>query len=51
MRLQDLLLSLTRAHGIAALIATHDLDEARHLSDRVLPRNTAGPQRAGRTRT
>jgi sulfonate transport system ATP-binding protein len=36
MRLQDLLLSLTRAHGTAALIVTHDLDEALYLGDRVL---------------
>ncbi|WP_052400440.1 ABC transporter ATP-binding protein [Paraburkholderia ginsengisoli] len=48
MRLQDLLLSLTRAHGIAALIVTHDLDEALYLSDRVLLLSTTGPQRAGR---
>jgi sulfonate transport system ATP-binding protein len=36
MRLQDLLLSITRAHRMAALIVTHDLDEALYLSDRVL---------------
>ena len=48
MRLQDLLLSLTRAHGTAALIVTHDLDEALYLSDRVLLLNTAGPKGAGR---
>ncbi|MFM0741990.1 ABC transporter ATP-binding protein [Paraburkholderia xenovorans] len=48
MRLQDLLLSLTRAHGTAALIVTHDLDEALYLSDRVLLLNTAGPHGAGR---
>ncbi|CAB3751030.1 ABC transporter ATP-binding protein [Paraburkholderia humisilvae] len=36
MRLQDLLLSITRAHGMAALVVTHDLDEALLLSDRVL---------------
>jgi sulfonate transport system ATP-binding protein len=47
-RLQDLLLSLTHAHGTAALIVTHDLDEALYLSDRVLLLNAAGPQRAGR---
>ncbi|MFM0716319.1 ABC transporter ATP-binding protein [Paraburkholderia strydomiana] len=47
-RLQDLLLSLTRAHGTAALIVTHDLDEALYLSDRVLLLNAAGPHRAGR---
>jgi sulfonate transport system ATP-binding protein len=48
MRLQDLLLSLTGAHGTAALIVTHDLDEALYLSDRVLLLNTTGPQGAGR---
>jgi sulfonate transport system ATP-binding protein len=48
MRLQDLLLSLTRAHGTAALIVTHDLDEALYLSDRVLLLNTTGPRAAGR---
>lgn len=36
MRLQDLLLALTRSHGTAALLVTHDLDEALYLSDRVL---------------
>jgi len=36
MRLQDLLLTLTRSHGTAALLVTHDLDEALYLSDRVL---------------
>jgi sulfonate transport system ATP-binding protein len=48
MRLQDLLLSLTRLHGTAALIVTHDLDEALYLSDRVLLLSTAGPSGAGR---
>jgi sulfonate transport system ATP-binding protein len=48
MRLQDLVLSLTRAHGTAALIDTHKLDEPLHLSDRLLLLDTAGPQRAGR---
>ncbi|WP_236002375.1 ABC transporter ATP-binding protein [Paraburkholderia elongata] len=47
-RLQDLLLSLTRAHATAALIVTHDLDEALYLSDRVLLLNTAGQHGAGR---
>ena len=36
MRLQALLLSVTRSHGTAALLVTHDLDEALYLSDRVL---------------
>jgi sulfonate transport system ATP-binding protein len=36
MRLQALLLSVARAHGTAALLVTHDLDEALYLSDRVL---------------
>ncbi|CAH2924205.1 MAG: unnamed protein product [uncultured Paraburkholderia sp.] len=35
-RLQDLLLSLTRSHGTAALLVTHDLDEALYVSDRVV---------------
>jgi sulfonate transport system ATP-binding protein len=35
-RLQDLLLTLARSRGTAALIVTHDLDEAVYLSDRVL---------------
>jgi sulfonate transport system ATP-binding protein len=48
MRLQDLLLSLTRAHGTAALLVTHDLDEALYLSDRVLLLNTTGPHGCGR---
>ena len=48
MRLQNLLLSLTRAHGTAALIVTHDLDEALYLSDRVLLLNTTGPYGSGR---
>jgi sulfonate transport system ATP-binding protein len=36
MRLQALLLSVTHSHGTAALLVTHDLDEALYLSDRVL---------------
>lgn len=36
MRLQDLLLSITQAHRMAALVVTHDIDEALLLSDRVL---------------
>jgi sulfonate transport system ATP-binding protein len=36
MRLQDLLLAVTRTHRMAALIVTHDIDEALLLSDRVL---------------
>lgn len=35
MRLQTLLLSITAAHGTAALVVTHDLDEALFLSDRI----------------
>ncbi|WP_144138230.1 ABC transporter ATP-binding protein [Paraburkholderia sp. BCC1884] len=46
-RLQDLLLSLTRAHGTAALIVTHDLDEALYLSDRVLLLNPSAQHGAG----
>ncbi|MEW6340444.1 MAG: ABC transporter ATP-binding protein [Paraburkholderia sp.] len=36
MRLQALLLAVTQTHGTAALLVTHDLDEALYLSDRVL---------------
>ncbi|WP_341315358.1 ABC transporter ATP-binding protein [Paraburkholderia sp. IMGN_8] len=46
-RLQDLLLSLTRAHGTAALLVTHDLDEALYLSDRVLLLAPSGKTGAG----
>ncbi len=35
MRLQDQLLSVAAAHRTAALIVTHDLDEALYLSDRI----------------
>lgn len=35
-RLQDLLLRVTRAHGITVLMVTHDIDEAVRLSDRVV---------------
>jgi sulfonate transport system ATP-binding protein len=44
MRLQALLLSVTRAHGTAALLVTHDLDEALYLSDRVLLMSAAPPR-------
>lgn len=50
-RLQQLLFSLTRAHGTAALLVTHDLDEALALSDRILllsPANADGPSRIAR---
>jgi sulfonate transport system ATP-binding protein len=36
MKLQDLLLQLARTHGVTVLMVTHDIDEAVHLSDRVL---------------
>lgn len=36
LKLQDLLLSVVRAHGITVLVVTHDIDEAVHLADRVL---------------
>ncbi len=36
MRLQDLLAGLVRRKGIAALLVTHDIDEAAYLADRVL---------------
>ncbi|CAB3753996.1 ABC transporter ATP-binding protein [Paraburkholderia solisilvae] len=48
MRLQDLLLSITRAHRTAALMVTHDLDEALYLSDRVLLMAAPDSQRAAR---
>lgn len=48
MRLQDLLLSLVRSHGTAALLVTHDLDEALYLSDRVLLMTPSGKTGAGR---
>jgi sulfonate transport system ATP-binding protein len=36
MKLQDLLLQLARTQGVTVLMVTHDIDEAVHLSDRVL---------------
>jgi sulfonate transport system ATP-binding protein len=36
MKLQDLLLRLAHQHGITVLMVTHDIDEAVHVSDRVL---------------
>jgi len=36
MKLQDLLLQLAHTHGVTVLMVTHDIDEAVHLSDRVL---------------
>jgi sulfonate transport system ATP-binding protein len=44
-RLQRLLLALAQAHGTTALLVTHDLDEALHLSDRVLLLSSAGDER------
>jgi sulfonate transport system ATP-binding protein len=44
-RLQRLLLALAHAHGTTALLVTHDLDEALHLSDRVLLLSSAGDER------
>lgn len=35
-QMQDLLLELVHAHGSAALLVTHDIDEALRLADRVL---------------
>ncbi|MBL0728613.1 ABC transporter ATP-binding protein [Piscinibacter sp. HJYY11] len=35
-KLQDLLLQLAQAHGVTVLMVTHDIDEAVHVSDRVL---------------
>jgi sulfonate transport system ATP-binding protein len=48
MRLQDLLQSITRAHRMAVLFVTHDLDEALFLSDRVLLMAAADATRPGR---
>ena len=36
MRLQDALTTVVAHHGIAALLVTHDIDEAVHLSDRII---------------
>jgi len=36
LKLQELLLHVARAHRIAVLMVTHDIDEAVHLGDRVL---------------
>ena len=36
MKLQDLLLRVAQAHGITLVMVTHDIDEAVHVSDRVL---------------
>ena len=36
LKLQDLLLRVAHAHGITVLLVTHDIDEAVHLSDRVI---------------
>ncbi|HEY9024068.1 MAG TPA: ABC transporter ATP-binding protein [Burkholderiaceae bacterium] len=40
MRLQDLLVDLVRRSGVAALLVTHDIDEAAYLGDRVLVLDT-----------
>ncbi|MET0334589.1 MAG: ABC transporter ATP-binding protein [Rhizobacter sp.] len=36
MKLQDLLLQVAHTHGVTVLMVTHDIDEAVHVSDRVL---------------
>jgi sulfonate transport system ATP-binding protein len=36
MRLQQLLLTLVAAHRMAALVVTHDIDEALYLADRIV---------------
>jgi sulfonate transport system ATP-binding protein len=48
MRLQDLLLSLVSVRNTAALVVTHDLDEALYLADRVLLMMPSGKGGAGR---
>ncbi len=42
MKLQDLVVSLARAHGTALVLVTHDVEEAVLLSDRVLILGAAG---------
>ncbi|TDQ98503.1 sulfonate transport system ATP-binding protein [Paraburkholderia silvatlantica] len=46
MRLQDLLLAIVDAHRTAALVVTHDIDEAVHLADRIVLLEPAGGARA-----
>ncbi|SDD17268.1 ABC transporter ATP-binding protein [Paraburkholderia lycopersici] len=46
MRLQDLLLTIVQAHGMGALVVTHDIDEALHLADRIVLLETAGGSRS-----
>lgn len=46
MRLQDLLLAIVDAHRTAALVVTHDIDEALHLADRIVLLEPAGGARA-----
>lgn len=47
MKLQDLLLRVARERGLTLLLVTHDIDEALHLSDRiVLLDREPGPPRA-----
>ncbi|SDV48987.1 ABC transporter ATP-binding protein [Chitinasiproducens palmae] len=43
LKLQALLLRVARAHRSAAILVTHDLDEALYLSDRILLMATAAP--------
>jgi sulfonate transport system ATP-binding protein len=47
-RLQRVLLALAHAHGTTILLVTHDLDEALHLSDRVLLLSPPGDDLPGR---
>lgn len=51
MRLQDLLLSITAIHRMAALIVTHDIDEALYLSDTVVLLTPPDARAGARSRT
>jgi len=48
LRLQELLLRVAKAHRITVLLVTHDIDEAVHLSDRVIVLEADPPRVAAR---